>query len=184
MPQVVKEMAAAFPGKPQVISEFGCTGAFQAPGLPMWIASIIQAGASGYLYALLDDNEAFGLYDASYTAKRGQAPVARLMQALADGGTAFTPRPLNVSVSDPNVSSVVIAKSNGSYVHLLWRAWPDGNVHPFTWSYDRPMTVQAEMLASTGGTWIPDAFKWRKGAGQRSDWNNYMDGVIVLELTP
>ena len=94
-------------------------------------------------------------------------------------GPAFTPKPLNVATSDDGVNSVLIAKSDGSYVHLIWRSWPDGKAHPIQWTYDRSMQVTAHEADGQMFT-----FPWTKAAGQPNDWLTYVEGVIVLELRP
>ena len=84
-----------------------------------------------------------------------------------------------MTTSDDGVNSVLIAKSDGSYVHLIWRSWTDGKTHPIQWTYDRNMQVIAR-----GQNGQVFSFPWTKPAGQPNDWQTYVEGVIVLELRP
>ena len=93
------------------------------------------------------------------------APVASLNGLLKDTGPAFTPRPLNVTTDDAGMNSVLTAKSDGSYAHLIWRSWADRQPHPITWAYDRAIKVTA--WGADGGVFRID---WSKGCGQNSDW--------------
>ena len=184
--QVAKEMAAAMPGKPQALTEFGVKHADREPYLlPQWIATSLQAGIDRvWLYELRDaPGDAYGLYNADWKPKPAVAVLAKLNRLLADTGQGGAAKPLGVIVSDPAVNSVLIAKGDGSYVHLLWRSWPDGKVHPFTWSYDRAMHVTARILPTPASTGLFD-FGWSKRAGQPSDWMSYSGGVLVLEVRP
>lgn len=185
--QVAKEMSAAMPGKPQAMTEFGVKHADRAPYLlPQWIAASLQAGIDRlWLYELRDEpGDLYGLYNADWTPKPAADVIRRLNAVLANAGQGGSAKPLGVTVSDPAVNSVLIAKADGSYVHLLWRSWPDGKVHPFTWSYDRAAIVQAVMYPHSAATWTWDSFSWSKGAKQPSDWNTYADGVLVLQVKP
>lgn len=71
------------------------------------------------------------LFNADWSPKSA-APVIAQLNGLSEnaGPSTFIPRALNVTTNDDGVNSMLIAKSNGSYVHLLWRSWPDGAVHP------------------------------------------------------
>ena len=179
-------MAAAMPGKPQALTEFGVKHADREPYLlPQWIAASLEAGIDRmWLYELRDaPGDAYGLYNADWTPKPAVAVLAKLNRLLADTGQGGAAKPLGVTVSDPAINSVLIPKSDGSYVHLLWRSWPDGKVHPFTWAYDRAMHVTARMLPTPASTGLFD-FGWSKRAGQPSDWLSYSGGVLVLEVRP
>ena len=185
--QVAKEMAAAMPGKPQAMTEFGSkTTARQPYLLAQWVAASLQAGIDRmWLYELRDQpGDPYGLYNADWTPKPAADVIGRLNAVLADRGQGVATKPLGVTVSDPAINSVLIAKSDGSYVHLLWRSWPDGKPHPFTWSYDRATTVRAVMYPHSAALWTWDSFSWSKSAGQASDWNTYTDGVLVLQVKP
>lgn len=186
--QVSKEMSSAMPGKPQALTEFGVRHADRQPYLvPQWIAAALEAGIDRvWLYELRDErNDPYGLYAADWTPKPAAAVLAELNWLLADtgrGGAAVTP--LKAVIADPAVNSVMIAKSDGSYVHLLWRSWPDGKVHPLQWSYDRAATVHAMLWPHSSGLWSSDSVSWSKAAGQPSDWTSYTDGVLVLTVRP
>ena len=179
---VAAEMAKAMPGSPQAMTEFGSkTQGRQARLLPQWIASSLQNGIDKlWLYELRDQGgDPYGLYDASWNDRGAVAPITSLNGLLKDTGSAFTPQPLNITTNDAGVNSVLIAKSDGSYVHLIWRSWPDGQPHPIQWTYDRDMQVIAR-----GADGQVFAFPWTKAAGQPNDWLTYVEGVIVLELRP
>ena len=179
---VAGEMKAAMPGAPQALTEFGSkTTGRQARLLPQWIADALLNGIDRmWLYELRDESgDPYGLFDANWNDRGAVAPIASLNALFADTGPAFTPAPLNVTTSDDGVNSVLIAKSDGSYVHLIWRSWPDGAQHPIRWTYDRPMQVIAH--GADGGVFY---FPWTKPAGQPNDWQTYVEGVIVLELRP
>ena len=185
-PRLRGEMQAAMPGKPMAITEMGVHDQTHATAfLPQMIADCLFEGIIVvYLYELLESGQGYGIFDVSGKDRGAARTVAMMATVLRDDGPDFTPMPLNVTVSDPMVKSVLVAKSDGSFAHLLWRSQPDGKVHPFTWSYDRPMHVRAHMLASSASTAIWPSLTWHKNAGQPSDWQSYVDGVIVLELTP
>lgn len=184
--KAAQEMGSAMPGKPQALTEFGVKHAErQARLLPQWVAASLANGIDRlWLYELRDaPGDPYGLYNADWTPKPAIVVIRRLNAVLADRGVSPV-RPLAVTVSDTAINSVLIGKSDGSYVHLLWRSWPDGKVHPFTWSYDRNATVRAVMYPHSAATWVWDSFLWIKAAGQPSGWSSYTDGVLVLVVKP
>ena len=186
MPQIAAEMTKAMPGKPQAVTEFGLTKATRAPYvLPQAVAQLLLSGVNvAYAYELRDaPGDPYGLYTADWTPKPAVAVMAKLNGLLKSVGSAAA-KPLGVTVSDTGVASLLIDKGDGSYVHMLWRPWPDGKVHPFTWSYSRSAKIQALMLASLASTAIWPDLTWSKAAGQPSDWSSYTDGVVMVSVRP
>ena len=183
----INEMNLAMPGKPQAVTEYGTTNAATAPIiLPQTVAQLILSGVMhSWIYELRDlPNDPYGLFNADWTPKPAVPVMTALNAVLADPGGNVPIQPLGVKISDPAINSVLIPKTDGSYIQILWRPWPDGKVHPFTWSYSRAMRVRAVMYPHTGGNLIWSNFAWRKAANQPSDWNTYVDGPLVLELKP
>ena len=178
---VAAEMQAAMPGVPQMLTEFGVMHADrQARLLPQWIASTLQNGIDHmWLYEMRDaPNDPYGLYNADWSQKPAVPVIAQLNGLVHDSGKGAYST-LGVTTSDDGVNSVLIDRGDGSYVHLIWRSYPDGQQHPISWAYDRPMHVTA--WGEDGQTFRID---WSKNAGETSSWSNYVEGVIVLEISP
>ncbi|MBA2444745.1 MAG: hypothetical protein H0V49_05380 [Nocardioidaceae bacterium] len=102
--------------------------------MPRALIEMVRRGVPAMIkYELLDDLDRadtweghFGLvYCPSndpelWEEKPAFATLRRLLQMTGDEGPAFSPRPLPGMVTG-DVSSMVLAKRNGSYVVLLWR---------------------------------------------------------------
>ena len=184
--QVAKEMALAMPGKPQALTEFGVKHAERAPYLlPQWVAASLLVGIDRlWLYELRDEpGDPYGLYTADWSPKPAAAIMAKLNALLTDRGRGRGGPPLTVTLADPAVNSVLVARSDGSYLHLLWRSWPDGRAHPLSWTYDKAAQVHVRMLPSSAGVVGIDR-AWRQAAGQPATWEAYTDGVLILDVRP
>ena len=146
------------------------------------VASLIQCGAAGgYLYALFDDATGrYGLCDSNGTPRLAATYLRHLLSALADNGRAFTPKPLRVTLTPPagnadsNMQSVIVAKSDGSYLLLFWMWHPPA----------KPVTVSAAIDGSHAmtGLHIEDGTTKAYGRGNLSGYV-YSFGVKVVALS-
>ena len=114
-----------------------------------------------YLYELLDQSTGspnsemnYGLFHTDGKPKPVATQLRSLLAALSDKGSdaaSFMPKPLRVTFDDPAVKSLLLAKSDGSYVMLFWKEqnlW-DGKmgraVTPasttFSFTFDAPRVV-------------------------------------------
>jgi hypothetical protein len=87
-----------------------------------------------FLYELLDEKpdparvsqeQHWGLFDVSHRAKPQARTVARLLELLADPGRSFSAGSLAYELqAPPDVRHVLLAKRDGSFALVLWRAAP------------------------------------------------------------
>lgn len=104
--------------------------AVQAQRVVAGVAAMAAAGFNpAFVYELRDEGvsddseQHFGLFRTDWTPKPAATALMNFLSETRDSGNkagAFQPKPLTVSISDPHVKSLLVAKSDGSYVIALW----------------------------------------------------------------
>ena len=181
-------MSMAAPGVPTAVTEWGfrtagdkaITPQQQAASLVEGVASLLHAGVLvSYLYALRDDKEAYGIFNADWTPKPAVTALTTLMTALRSGGPP-TPKSLSVQASSSQVNHLLVDKGAGRFAHLIWR--PEAHdIATLSWTYDRPVNVEVRMLVSSLATISPRSDILTM-SGDAYQWPGYDGGVLLLEI--
>ena len=140
---VIHQTAPQMPkGKPWAATEYGwstppktsdrtVTEAVQAQRVVAGVAAMAANGFNpAFLYELRDEGvsvsdgeQHFGLFRSDWTPKPAAIALTHLLAETTDRGAdaeTFRPTPFAVTITDPHVKSLLLAKSDGSYVLLYW----------------------------------------------------------------
>jgi|GEM_PF-6279903 len=131
-------MQAANPGKPMASTEWGYPTVAGVVDLPTQALRITAGVASAlqnhinpaFIYELKDEGASqtdkeqnYGLLDKFWIPKPAAVRLQRLLSILKDTGPAnFTAIPLTASVDDPAMHTLLVSKSDGSYLLFLWNS--------------------------------------------------------------
>ena len=188
-PHEAELMDKAAPGRPMAVTEWGfrtggdkaITAQQQAASLVEGFASLLHAGILvSYVYALRDDDEAYGIYSADWTPKPAVHALATLLPSLRDRGGRPSPSPLIVDARETDTRHLLVDRGEGRYVHLIWRPEYAGST-TLEWSYDGLVDPRARMLVSPQATLMPSGGGLAQTGGGYA-WKAYEGGVLMLEV--